>query len=171
MTSHGETPRPSHLPEFNRHMHDAGALHGWLTELLLQKGSGSVQHDAQYYSLQIEGHDTEVVRISNYLTRLVHRDYLVDTDNPATPQRASLLRGDAVIDISFLNADYPAHYACFKPRDIVRSRAFMMDVSPELLGDLPPNQYVLIGPEGVTPMDDDIAHFLARWVRYEVEAA
>lgn len=132
-------------PERQRPSTDAARLHTSLTALLREKGHPISDHaDAQYYNLPIPGRRDEVVTISNYFTRLIHKAYQTSDEATTTDrdQLHSLNNNDAIIDIDFPGAGF----ACFRPADILPTRAYLFGLTPDELKDLPQSQFVLFGP-------------------------
>ena len=147
-------------PELHRPSTDAARLHASLTALLREKGHPISDYpDAQYYNLPIPGRRDEVVTISNYFTQLLHKAYQTPDKATATDrgQLDSLDNGDAIIDIDFPGAGF----ACFRPGDIRPTGAYLFGLTPAELKDLPQNQFVLFGPQGLVDVaNDEIAQFL-----------
>ena len=147
-------------PERHRPSTDAARLHTSLTALLREKGHPISDYpDAQYYNLPIPGRQGEVVTISNYFTRLLHKAYQTSDEMTTTDggQLASLDNNDAIIDIDFPGAGF----VCFRPGDIRPTQAYLFGLTRAKLKELPQSQFVLFGPQGLVDVENDkIAQFL-----------
>jgi hypothetical protein len=166
--------KPIHWAEQTLAAVDATNFHTALNTLLKQRGhpNGKIS-DGQYYTLGSDNSDGGGVKITNYLTNIVHFDYRPNPAKaPDVGQTESLVDNAAVFDIELPGIEGQDAYCCFRPKDIEPDVAPWMGIKREVLANLPQNQYILFGPGGLVNMETDVAILnLVDRVTHENQAA